>query len=1289
MGAAGTGLLETIDSTTVNGTSPSYTLVGHSSCTCPVTTPTPSPTATPAGGVNGTPRFQNYNPPTTNSFNGGEPSIGVDWLTGKVMYLASFSAIRINFDDCPSPARDTWTNTNVPAAASLDPIMFTDHMRVSGSTTPNRTFVSQLTGQDSTTFFTDDDGATYLPSQGGGIPSGVDHQTIGAGPYHAPLFATPVYPNAVYYCSQDVATAFCARSDDGGVTFGAGVPIYTLLDCTGIHGHVKVAPDGTVYVPNRNCGGEAAVSASTDNGITWAIKPVPTSSTTGFLVDPSVGIGANDVGKPAGQASNTIYLGYQAADSHPHVAVSRDQGGTWSNDQDVGTSFGIQNSTFPELVAGDDNRAAYAFFGTTIAGNYTSQASFPSNAPWHLYIATTFDGGVTWTTVDATPTDPVQRGSICNLGTTSCMNTPNDRNLLDFMDETVDAQGRTLVGYPDGCVGTCVNGTVNSFTALASIARQSGGKRLFAANDPNPAEPLAPAPPRVDSVVRDGTGIVHLAWSQPDNGGSAITSYKVYRRASNGSYGAPLATVPPGVTTYDDSTADPATAYFYKVTAVNSIGEGLNCSEFPITAPPPIDPCSGAGFLVDSDPTGDQLLAPSNSDLDVQAVLVGEPFQADGVNRLVFTMKVADLSTIPANRQWRIIWTPPVAPSTPGTDRYYVGMNSNAGGAAAVTFEYGVVTSNGNVPIMLGTPDAGSVEASGVIRVAVANNLVGNPGAGAALSLLSGRNFAGNGNATVTKTSAVDSTADGSYTLVGNNACRPNAAPIAVLTATPTSGVPPLTVSFSGAGSSDPDTAPPGDTIVSYTFEFGDGSPAVTQSTPTTSHTYSAQGDFGARLSVTDSRGKVSTNEALVFISVATNTPPDADLRATPTSGNAPLAVHFDATHSSDSDFNDTIVNYTFRFGDGTPDVSGGSPLVDHTYASGGSFTARLVVTDSRGVNSQNDAEQVITVSQVNPSPTPSPTASPSATATATASPTATASATASPSATATATASPSATPTATATATPTGTPTATPTATPANVQLVNLAGRVFSQTGDKVGIAGFIISGSGTKRIMARAIGPSLNVNGKLQDPYLEIHDSNGSAPLTNDNWRSAQEAEILQTGLAPTNDKESAIVKRLPAGNYTAIIRGADNSPGIGVVELYDLSTSDPGELGNLSVRASAETGDNVLFDGLILQGGTNKRVLFRALGPSVKVNGNTVPGVLQDPVMELHDGNGALMTTNDDWPDAPNAADIQATGLAPPDNHESAILTTLPAGNYTTIVRGKNGATGIALAEAYKLN
>lgn len=228
----------------------------------------------------------------------------------------------------------------------------------------------------------------------------------------------------------------------------------------------------------------------------------------------------------------------------------------------------------------------------------------------------------------------------------------------------------------------------------------------------------------------------------------------------------------------------------------------------------------------------------------------------------------------------------------------------------------------------------------------------------------------------------------------------------------------------------------------------------------------------------------------------------------------------------------------------------------------------------------------------------------------------------------------------------------------------------------------------------MARAIGPSIKVNGtpvpgRLQDPTLELHDDKGSPPLTNNDWRDSQEAEIQQTGLAPSDNRESAIVKRLPAGNYTAIIRGADNNPGIGLVELYDLSASEPGELGNLSVRAQVETDDNVLIDGLILQGGTPKRVLVRALGPSIKVNGAPVPGTLQNPIMELHDGNGGLLETNDDWGNATNAQEIQNTGLAPTDPKESAILMPLGPGNYTAVVRGVNRTTGIALAEAYKLN
>jgi hypothetical protein len=258
----------------------------------------------------------------------------------------------------------------------------------------------------------------------------------------------------------------------------------------------------------------------------------------------------------------------------------------------------------------------------------------------------------------------------------------------------------------------------------------------------------------------------------------------------------------------------------------------------------------------------------------------------------------------------------------------------------------------------------------------------------------------------------------------------------------------------------------------------------------------------------------------------------------------------------------------------------------------------------------------------------------------------------------------------------------------------LNISGRVFTQTDDKVAIGGFIVTGSGSKRVILRAIGPSLKVDGQpvpgaVQDPILELHDSNG-AVIANDNWRSAQEAEIEQSGLAPKDNRESAIITTVQAGNYTAIIRGAGGSTGIGLIEIYDLSSSDPSsELGNLSVRADVGTDDNVLIDGIILRGGNPKRVLFRALGPSVKANGTIIPGALQNPFLELHDGNGALLRSNDDWHDAPNAAEIQATGLAPPDDRESVILMTLIPGNYTSVVRGVNNATGIAVSEAYKLD
>lgn len=423
-----------------------------------VTNPTNPPASTAVA-----PGFRNYAAPDSlpRAHDAGEPSIGNNWKSGATMFQAYTSTFKVDFD--PTTGDATWADRSAgppkcTAATSLDPILWTDH--ASG-----RTFESQLAGKTALTCLTDDDGATWTPTSGSGINSGVDHQTIGGGPFSAGGVGGVASDLAVYYCSQDIADAMCAVSRDGGLTYGPAVPVYNLLQCGGLHGHVKVAPDGTVYLPNKGCGGNQAVAVSTDNGATWAVRKVPTS--TPGDSDPSVGIGAD----------GTVYFGYQNSDGTAHIAVSHDQGKTWVNDQNVGAQLGVKNIVFPAVVAGDANRAAFAFLGSTTGGNYQDQQNFTGE--WHLYVATTYDGGVSWVTTDATPTDPVQKGSICTGGTTC----GQDRNLLDFMDVTIDKQGRILVGYADGCTGACATGGAQNYDSLATIARQSSGSTLFGAYD--------------------------------------------------------------------------------------------------------------------------------------------------------------------------------------------------------------------------------------------------------------------------------------------------------------------------------------------------------------------------------------------------------------------------------------------------------------------------------------------------------------------------------------------------------------------------------------------------------------------------------------------------------------------------------------------------------------------------------------------------------------------------------------------------------------------------------------
>ncbi|MCA1817311.1 MAG: fibronectin type III domain-containing protein, partial [Acidobacteria bacterium] len=637
--------------------------------------PPPPPTPPPAPvGTGAAPRFQNVTPQPSilarssdNGLDAGEPSIGVDWKTNVAMYISDLTTFRVLFDDsCPTTANATWLVKNAPNnATSLDPILYVDHGYDNVNPQTGRTFSSQLSGTTSLMSFSDDDGETWVPSQGGSLMSGIDHQTVGGGPFHSPLPAGATYPNAIYYCSQDVGAANCALSVDGGATFGPAVPIYTATDCTGLHGHIKVAPDGTAYVPNRGCGGsipfhddgQQAVVVSEDNGATWSVRAVPNSQAAAG--DPAVAVGKN----------GRLYFAYANADTHPAVAVSDDRGLSWHDVKDVGAQVGIQNVNFPAVVAGDNNRAAFAFLGSTTAGDGSAR-DFPGS--WHIYVSATYDGGVSWQTVDATPNDPVQR-----FGSWRGGGSPVHRNLLDFIGIDVDKQGRVLVAYADGCAGAaCVqapaNATGNAYSEVATIARQTGGRRLFSQFDPATNTTVPGAPYLV--VGRDG-GVAHLSWSQSDDGGASITGYKVFRTPQGGSE--QLIAALGAANKYDDTGATANTTYTYRVVATNSAGD--SCGSNAVTAKPQGDSCTGLVEVID--PAGDQKSAPANADLDIQSIAVSDEVTG-GVEKITFKLKVADLSTLVPNRQWRVLWNYPQPPApapsatpAPFTGQYYVGMD--------------------------------------------------------------------------------------------------------------------------------------------------------------------------------------------------------------------------------------------------------------------------------------------------------------------------------------------------------------------------------------------------------------------------------------------------------------------------------------------------------------------------------------------------------------------------------------------------------------------------------------
>ncbi|MGH3609590.1 MAG: sialidase family protein, partial [Pseudonocardiaceae bacterium] len=421
------------------------------------------PYVAPAGGTPGTvglgaQAFANYGSPagfqTRDAAmrpNSGEPSTGSDWSTGATMYMAGTQVSQVKFDTSVKPPAATWNDVTPAqlANASEDSILFTNHAS-------NRTWAEDFLVNptcNANMAFTDTDGGSgggptgsntntsWTPEQCP-VAEGPDHPSVGAGPYHGtpPVSATDTH-EIVYYCSQNVLTvggAECTNSTDGGLTWGVPARIFgTGTPCNSIHGHIRVSPDGTMYVPQGSCSGHQGAAITQDNGGTFTYTVV--GDATAGATDPSI----------AADAVNTLYFGYEDGNTsaHPKIAVSHDHGTTWSASTDVGSPFGIQNAVFPEVIAGDAGRAAFAFLGTTTGGDYQVE-SF--TGVWNLYMAFTYDSGNSWQVVNATPNDPVQRGCVDNGGATGGTYA-GCRNMLDFNDITVDRQGRVYVAYTDGC----------------------------------------------------------------------------------------------------------------------------------------------------------------------------------------------------------------------------------------------------------------------------------------------------------------------------------------------------------------------------------------------------------------------------------------------------------------------------------------------------------------------------------------------------------------------------------------------------------------------------------------------------------------------------------------------------------------------------------------------------------------------------------------------------------------------------------------------------------------------
>jgi hypothetical protein len=923
-------------------------------------------------------------------------------------------------------------------------------------------------------------------------------------------------------------------------------------------------------------------------------------------------------------ADGTVYVCY-SDDNTVFVKYSNDKGSTWSPAIRVSDGLETRTAVFPWMTTGPvSGTVGVVWYGSD------KLSTTDDTADWHVFYAlgTNVKGNPTFRQAEAS--DHIIHGSnISENGLDPTGTNPPNRNLADYFQVAYDPTGAAVLAYADDH---------NDFSGHTYVARQISGPGATGSAVPPPVEGGA-LPTPANQPVPTSASVGGLP-------GSQVTDF------------------------------------------ANDVRLGGNPEAGGTAVLPVPDALDILSILYSAEPTSGGNPAPL----------------------LVATMKVSEMTVVPPSSNWRMNFTAnaPNSVLSP-TNEYTFGVSDRGDGffvrattdpSGAPQFTYGTAKRNYDGSITYtdkGSADCGSFDqAAKTITVKVALSKlnaqlpVGHAqiAPGSVLAGLRGSTFTTAGSGT-TGNNKTDSSRGGTLYTVAVGPVTPCGL---VATPTPSPTVTPTASPTVTATATIAPTATPTATAV----------PTATATiVPTATPTATATATATPRSPTPTPTSTATPSPTATATATATATPRTPT--PTPTATPSPTST---ATATPTATATATA----------TPRSPTPTPTLTPTATPSPTATATATPT----ATATTTATATATPRSPTPTPTLTPTPSPTATATATIVPTVTPTATAT--STATATVAPTATPTATTTIPPTATPTATatstatatipptppptptgtisptPTATvtpasPTPAQAINLSTRMRVQTGDNVGIGGFIITGTTPMHVLLRGIGPSLAQSGVpdvLADPVLELHGTGGFATIINDNWRDdpVQAAAIIATGIPPTNDLESAIVATLNPGAYTGVVRGKNNTSGVGLVEVYDLTQAFPAKLANISTRAFVSTGSNIVIAGFILGNHSgNDQVAVRGIGPSLTALG--VSNALADPALELRDSNAALLSSNNNWQDNPaQAAALTAAGLAPSNPAESGIVAALPPGLYTALLTGVSSGTGVGLVEVYDL-